>query len=693
VINVGKFKVLTGEDVDEKIYLKTWELDNETFEDKDKITKEQALEWFYSSEKSIIVLWNEQEKELVGYLYPFLLKHEFARDYILSDINYKEAIKPSVFCKKKDAVSGDIYIFSTVIKPKYRDVVLEDEEQLDIHNKKAFKILNEKLVEYIYKLKKNNVDIKYIMGEKVSDDGEKYLRSLKMQPCFSLVDDVKFSKKYSPDMFEKCENVNCLYELNNVEEYFDDKIIDNHEYLKYENGELCYKGINLCKLVKDYGAPLEVAYTPIITERINFLKKLFDSKINLYGYNGKYNYAYATKANYYSEVVLTALKDVDLLEFSSAYDINIVLSLVELGIIGPGFRIVCNGFKNNDYIEVLKKLLDKKIDVIPIIENEKEFEYLRDLKEYKINVGIRYNSDFESRLIKNDFTTEDEFDNRFGFDESKIYDIAEKIYKCSNLELKVFHFHFGGTITNIDNYIKGYGNIFDIYCKLKKKYNSLEYFDFGGGLPVKYSLDYEFNYDELVDKIVYTSLVLSNKNNIDHPQLIGEHGRYTVADHSFFIYKIDFAKQTKDNNWYIINGSLMNMTPDIWGINQEFTILPVNLTSNKCIPVILGGETCDPDDRYFLNNKNVKLLLPKINDGEELYVAIFSVGAYQEIISGIGGVHHCMIPEGKELIIYKDENDILNYYEPEPGQEVLSLLDYDKLDYISKFCKIKEYKN
>lgn len=146
-----------------------------------------------------------------------------------------------------------------------------------------------------------------------------------------------------------------------------------------------------------------------------------------YKYGADYNYAYATKANYYSEVVLTALKSVDSLEFSSAYDLNIALTLVEYGIIKPGFKIICNGFKNENYIKVLKKLLDKKIDVIPVIENEKEFELLSNLKEYKMNVGIRYNSDFEARLIKNDFSTEDEFDNRFGFDESKIYDISKKL--------------------------------------------------------------------------------------------------------------------------------------------------------------------------------------------------------------------------------------------------------------------------
>ena len=140
-------------------------------------------------------------------------------------------------------------------------------------------------------------------------------------------------------------------------------------------------------------------------------------------------------------------------------------------------------------------------------------------------------------------------------------------------------------------------------------------------------------------------------------------------------------------NWYVINGSLMNMTPDMWGIAQDFTILPVNLLGNKCISVSLGGETCDPDDRYFLNNENVKLFMPIINDGEELYVAIFSIGAYQEIISGVGGVHHCMIPEGNELIIYKDKNNNLCYYKAnnkQSAKEMLDILDYNN-DYLSNF--------
>lgn len=108
-----------------------------------------------------------------------------------------------------------------------------------------------------------------------------------------------------------------------------------------------------------------------------------------------------------------------------------------------------------------------------------------------------------------------------------------------------------------------------------KEHESLKYFDFGGGLPVKYSLTYHFNYGELVEKIVKTVDEMSKHYGIEPPELIGEHGRFTVADHSFYIYKIDFIKEDNDKYWYIINGSLMNMTPDIWGKQQDFIILPI----------------------------------------------------------------------------------------------------------------------
>lgn len=694
-----RYKILTQQSLTEELYLQTWKLDNETFEEKDQISKQMALDFFYNSGKSTIVLFDTQENKLIGYISPFLLNHNFCSNYIISNKNYKEALKKPVFFDfDKDKKEGDIYIFSTVVVKEYRDKVLpETNKNSQFFNKSAFKVLNEALVDWICEIKNKGVSINYILAEQVNDDGKKYLKSLGLQPCFALADDVKCAKLFTPQSFQKCSNVKKLYDLYSNKDLcvpFDKNILDNHNYLSIKNNVLYYKDLNLLELVEKYKAPLEVGYTPMITERVNYLKNLFAQKIKENNYPNKYNYAYATKANYYSEVVLTAFNSCDMLETSSAYDIDIIVKLVEKNIIKPGYTIICNGYKNEKYISSITKLLDAGINVVPIIENEQEFDLLSKLTTYNINVGIRYNSDFESRLIKNNFAKDEEFDNRFGFDKADALEIASKISKAKNLTLKVLHFHFGGTISNIDNYIKGFSNIFNFYCELKKKHPSLEYFDFGGGFPIKYSLTYSFDYDYLVDSMVKAAKTLSVNNGIDAPQLIGEHGRFTTADHSFYIYKIDFTKESNNTNWYIINGSLMNMTPDMWGIQQDFTILPVNLLNNKCIPVCLGGETCDPDDRYFLQDENVKLFMPEIKKGETLYIAIFSIGAYQEIISGIGGVHHCLIPEGNELVIYKKDNEYKYIItgQATDSKHALDILDYDDNNYMQNFIEKKDRK-
>ena len=686
------FEIFTGERLTQQMYLETWKLDNKTFKAKDKISKKMALSWFEKSNKSTIVLWDNEKNSLVGYITPYLLDHQFSCDYIISGETFKEALQKDVFIDASNGGSADIYLFSTVVVEKYRDKKLEVSKDSIYYGKTAFKVLNEALVDWICDVKSKGVSINYIFGEKVGLAGEKYLRSLGMQPCFALEDDCKFAKLFSPSMFLKCSNVDKLYKLysdESVRRPFDKGVLKNHEYLSIKNNNLYYKDINLYDLVKKYKAPLEVAYTPMIGEKIDYMKALFDEKIKKYKYPSKYNYAYATKANYYSEVVLTALNHVDMLETSSAYDITIMEKLAQQGYIKKGYTVLCNGFKNEKYLETLRELLKMEINVIPIIENEKEFELISQLKEFKINVGIRYNSDFESRLIKNSFAKSEEFDNRFGFEKNGCFEIAEKISNAPNMELKILHFHFGGSVSDIDNYIKGYSNILSVYCELKKRNPSLEYFDFGGGVPVKYSLTYSFDYDKLVDSIIKNTMKVCKKYKVDCPQLIGEHGRFTTADHSFYIYKIDFTKKNSDKYWYIINGSLMNMAPDIWGIQQDFTILPVNLYENDCIPVCLGGETCDPDDRYFLNDDNVKIFMPEIKEGQELYIAIFSIGAYQEIISGIGGLHHCLIPEGNEVVIYK-KNGKYQYIqtgEVTNKEKVYDFLDYDDNKYMSNFYK------
>lgn len=661
-------KILKNEQVTEEIYLKVWDLDNSTFNDEYKIEKEKALEWFYASNKSIIIAYDDINKEIMGYIFYFLLKPSFSTSYINTYKSFHNITK-------KDFIStankkADLYLFSTVVQEKYRDAKKQNES--------VFGMLNNELLKEVVRVCKTGMKLNFVYADSVSKDGIKYLESLQMKPCFYNHDDCKYVRKFNIDMFEKCSNYKDVlkeYKREITKGEIEKPNLTSHEYLHVKNNVLYYKDINLYELAKHYDSPLEIGYVDIISEKIIKLKELFKKSIEKNKYNGKYNYAYATKANYYCEVVTTVCKNVKFIETSSAYDINIIIKLAELNLIDSTYTIICNGFKNEKYIDNIVKLQKMKINVIPIIENYKELQSIIDTKE-KMQVGIRYNSDFDSRLMKNNFRDEDEFNNRFGFEEKDIYTVAKKIKNSENLTLKVFHFHFGGMISDIDNYIKGYANIFRIYCMLKKQYDELQYFDFGGGFPVNYSLGYSFDYEKLVYNIVKKSKEIADSQNVQHPDLIGEHGRYTVADYSFFIYKVEFNKQNS-KQWYILNTSIMNMLPDAWAINQEFTILPINYWNRKFQSVLLGGETCDVDDRYYLKNINRNLCMPKIKDKDELYIVIFSVGAYQANIAGISGIHHCMIPEGEEVIISNDGKTQLKVNGIQTSEEMLDILGYN----------------
>ena len=80
--------------------------------------------------------------------------------------------------------------------------------------------------------------------------------------------------------------------------------------------------------------------------------------------------------------------------------------------------------------------------------------------------------------------------------------------------------------------------IFEKYCKLKKNHDSLEYFDFGGGFPIKYSLTYKFDYDivnvlfYMQDEPFYALETLSEEVNL--------YQRLLEIDKSFYYIKLDF---------------------------------------------------------------------------------------------------------------------------------------------------------
>jgi len=129
----------------------------------------------------------------------------------------------------------------------------------------------------------------------------------------------------------------------------------------------------------------------------------------------------------------------------------------------------------------------------------------------------------------------------------------------------------------------------------------------------------------------------------------------------------------------MIDSSFITTLPDIWGLNQKYLMLAINQWDSVYRKVNIGGITCDSLDYYNSEAHSYNVFMPKIKDGETLYIGFFHTGAYQESLGGYGGIQHCLIPAPKHILIDRDEQGNLKHWlfrEEQKAEEMLSILGY-----------------
>jgi arginine decarboxylase len=111
-------------------------------------------------------------------------------------------------------------------------------------------------------------------------------------------------------------------------------------------------------------------------------------------------------------------------------------------------------------------------------------------------------------------------------------------------------------------------------------------------------------------------------------------------------------------------------------------MLPINRWNEEYERVLLGGLTCDSDDYYNSDQHMHAIYLPKYHKEKPLYIGFFNTGAYQETIGGFGGIHHCLIPQPKQILINKNnEGEFITtvFSEEQNAEGMLKTLGYDEL--------------
>ncbi|TVZ07567.1 arginine decarboxylase [Cellulophaga sp. RHA_52] len=447
------------------------------------------------------------------------------------------------------------------------------------------------------------------------------------------------------------------------------------EEFKLDGENLMFHDIPLKQLVEQYGSPLKFTYLPKISDNISRAKNWFTIAMEKYQYKGKYHYCYCTKSSHFKPVLHEALNNNIHIETSSAFDINIVEHLKKEGKIKDDTYVICNGFKRDQYITNIARLINEgHRNCIPIIDNYEEIDLLSNEINEDFKVGIRIASEEEPKF---EFYT-----SRLGIGYKNIVPFYEnQIRDNDKVQLKMLHFFINTGIKDNAYYWNELLKCLKVYVKLKKICPSLDSLNIGGGFPIKNSLVFDYDYQYMIDEIINQIKLTCDEAGVDVPNIFTEFGSFTVGEAGGAIYEILYQKQQNDREkWNMIDSSFITTLPDTWAINKRFIMLPINRWNDEYERVLLGGLTCDSDDYYNSEQHTNAIYLPKYKKNKPLYIGFFNTGAYQESIGGYGGLQHCLIPQPKHILINKDAEGKITtklFNEQQKAEDLLKILGYE----------------
>jgi arginine decarboxylase len=436
--------------------------------------------------------------------------------------------------------------------------------------------------------------------------------------------------------------------------------------------ELFFHELNLMELIETYGTPLKFTYLPIISRNIQQAKIWFQQAFVNNEYKGKYHYGYCTKSSHFKHVVEEALTNDIFLETSSAFDMPIIDHLNKEGKFPKDKMVVCNGFKRELYKQYIVDMIhDGFTNIIPVLDTKEEFNYYEDHLDQPVQLGLRIAAEEQP---DSQFYT-----SRLGIRSEDILDFYKsKIAKAPNFKVTMLHFFINSGITDSPYYWNELERHVTLYCKFKKINPDLTLLDIGGGLPFKNSLTFDFDYEYMIDEIVKRIKEICAEHQVEQPDIVTEFGKYTVAESSGILYKVVGRKIQNDREkWMMLDGSFITNLPDVWALNQRYILLPINNWQHEYDRVNLGGITCDGMDYYNQEAHVNNIFMP--NTRKVQYLGFFNTGAYQESLSGYGGIHHCLLPTPKHVIINKNHDESLKYQvfgEEQNSRHALKLLGY-----------------
>jgi arginine decarboxylase len=321
--------------------------------------------------------------------------------------------------------------------------------------------------------------------------------------------------------------------------------------------------------------PVLVRFKDVLADRVNCLTEAFSAAISENSYQGKYTLVYPIKVNQQFSVVNAIANHKTHtvgLEAGSKPEL-----LTVLGTAKDGSRIICNGYKDREYIRLALIGRALGFNVTIVIEKLSEVDLVLD---ESLALGIEADIGVRIRLASigaGKWQNSGGDKAKFGLTANQILDLVERLKQADKIaSLTMIHVHLGSQIANIRDIQKGVKEVARYYVELQQLGVSINTVDFGGGLGVDYegtrSRSYNsMNYTliEYARVIVHALFEACDRYQLQHPDIITESGRALTAHHALLITNIvDVDEITRISNEELLQGSSSNIEKELVQVCQ-----------------------------------------------------------------------------------------------------------------------------
>ena len=293
--------------------------------------------------------------------------------------------------------------------------------------------------------------------------------------------------------------------------------------------------------------PVLLHFSDLLERRMRDMREAFDAAIAENSYKGSYTGVFPIKVNQQRRVVEEVRRyGVELgfgLEVGSKPEL-----LAVMGMTGdsPDRLIICNGFKEEKYIEFVTLAAKLGRNIIPVIENMGE---LKLIVESASRLGVRPKIGVRMNLATpgaGRWRHSSGVKAKFGLSLTEVIETVDFLKARGMVDcLELLHCHMGSQIHDIRQVNSGVNELARIYVQLVKMGAGLKYLDVGGGMGIDYdgsqtAFEFSTNYSlvEYANSVVYKTMTVCDEEGVEHPTIVTESGRAMVAQQSVLIFDV-----------------------------------------------------------------------------------------------------------------------------------------------------------